>query len=129
MSVRLGADQDRHQLLQTLPYEESIHLCLLSDDPADEVIEFCRLLSGPPIHRRHLSIIAGGWPEVARLAEGMGFIVRRSFGALSGEQICKTLSAHSATLLTVLVQKLKKSINQFFKFKWIETWQKKSNRD
>lgn len=73
--IRLGADQDRRAVLGDLPYEDSIHLCLMGDGvagAADEAVELCRFLTSPPVCRKHVSVIDGGWTAVQHLARSMG---------------------------------------------------------
>eukprot|EP00927_Polykrikos_kofoidii_P048880 TRINITY_DN43055_c0_g1_i1.p1 TRINITY_DN43055_c0_g1~~TRINITY_DN43055_c0_g1_i1.p1 ORF type:complete len:695 (+),score=122.35 TRINITY_DN43055_c0_g1_i1:423-2507(+) len=78
--MRLGHEQDRIAILRDLPFEESIHLCLIADaEPAfgDEAFELCRQLTGPPYLRKHLSVACGGWPSIESLAESMGLELMR----------------------------------------------------
>mmetsp|Transcript_30899 Transcript_30899/g.91833 ORF Transcript_30899/g.91833 Transcript_30899/m.91833 type:complete len:713 (-) Transcript_30899:29-2167(-) len=74
--MRLGQTQhnQRRQMLRELPYEESIHLCLLGDGPAipgDDAFELCRHLVSPSVQRKHISVVDGGWPAVEELAESL----------------------------------------------------------
>lgn len=73
ISMRLGptAHTHRRQVLKETPEEESIHLCLMGDGapgPGDDAFELCRFLVGPNVKRRHISVVDGGWPAVAKLA-------------------------------------------------------------
>lgn len=74
--MRLGTQQDRREVLLDLPYEESIHLVLLGDGPpapGDEAFELYRYLTQPPARRRHLAVVAGGWPAVEACVRSRGF--------------------------------------------------------
>jgi len=58
-------------MLRDLPFEESIHLCLMGDGPAvpgDEAFELCRHLVGQG-QRAHISLVDGGWPALEELAD------------------------------------------------------------
>jgi len=73
--MQLGVSQNRQAVLRDLPYEESIHLCLVGDKPpapGDEALELCRYLTMAPVLRRHVSVAAGGWPAVGGLAVSLG---------------------------------------------------------
>lgn len=74
--MRLGQlpHNQRRQMLRELPYEESIHLCLLGDGPAmpgDDAFELCRHLVSPNVQRKHVSVVDGGWPAVEELADSL----------------------------------------------------------
>mmetsp|Transcript_13776 Transcript_13776/g.37310 ORF Transcript_13776/g.37310 Transcript_13776/m.37310 type:complete len:754 (+) Transcript_13776:105-2366(+) len=76
VSMRLGQAQHNHrrQLLRDMPYEDSIHLCLMGDGPpapGEDAFELCRHLVGPPSRRKHVSVVEGGWPAVQELAESL----------------------------------------------------------
>lgn len=76
LCLRLGraAHNVRRQMLRDLPYEESIHLCLLGDGPpvpGDDAYELCRHLVSYSVGRKHVSLVDGGWPEVEELADSL----------------------------------------------------------
>merc|ERR1719293_286486 len=84
--MRLGQEQqhrERRELLRSLPYDESIHLCLMSDGPpvpGDDAFELCRHLAGPKVNRRHVSVVDGGWPAVEKLAGNLGLTLMPADG-------------------------------------------------
>lgn len=77
--MRLDTLQDRREVLLDLPYEEAIHLVLLGDGSptsGDEALELYQYLTQPPARRRHLAVVAGGWPAVEACvrSQGMDFV-------------------------------------------------------
>merc|ERR1712039_970751 len=73
LCMRIGPAQhdEQRQSLREMPIEDSIHLCLMADGPptpGDDAFELCRYLAGPRVRRKHVSVVAGGWPAVEELA-------------------------------------------------------------
>mmetsp|Transcript_121098 Transcript_121098/g.386749 ORF Transcript_121098/g.386749 Transcript_121098/m.386749 type:complete len:767 (-) Transcript_121098:45-2345(-) len=79
--LRFDASQDRRAVLKDLPYEESIHLCLIGDGPpmpGEEAFELCRFLAtANGIRRPHVSVAEGGWEKVSTLAMALDLELMR----------------------------------------------------
>lgn len=73
--MRLGANQDRREFLQGLPYGAAIHLCLLGDrtpSPGEEAFELCRFMLSEKVLRSHVSVAEGGWPIIEEFVRSAG---------------------------------------------------------
>lgn len=90
--LRLDPSQDRAAVLQDMPYNESIHLCLMGDDPpgpGEHAFELCHALatssSGSGERRAHMSVAEGGWDAVASLARTLELELMRMEPEVGGE--------------------------------------------
>lgn len=76
MCIRIGADENRKAIVEGLPVEKCIHLCLVADSlPAigEEAFELAKHLTGSPFFRKHVSVLTGGWRSLHSTAEAMGY--------------------------------------------------------
>lgn len=84
VGLRVNPAQDRRAVLRDMPHEDSIHLCILGDEPpapGDEALELGRFLTLAAGGRRpHVSVVEGGWPAVAGLVRSFGLEFMRSGG-------------------------------------------------
>ncbi|CAK0861356.1 unnamed protein product [Prorocentrum cordatum] len=74
--LRLGAHQDIGAVLEDMPDEDCIHLCLVADgDPGalQEALELGKQLTGTPLWRRHISVASGGWHALTDAVHAGGF--------------------------------------------------------
>jgi len=78
--LRLDGAQNRQEVLEEMPFEDSIHMCLMGDSrpmPGEEAFELCQRLTCAPASRRHISVADGGWPAISSLARSMGVELMR----------------------------------------------------